>query len=501
MCVLRRREDLQAEHKRRTRAEAIILRARGGGIRMGDFPSVRDVNGHVERLADHARTWTEKACAVGGSRPALPATTKSILESTFLVCREEVERCLDRRVRGLREFLGNDEPIELIQLSGGNAMNLDTQYVLYECLCRNFQTIVSLEPNRMNELADMVHQRCAGEGASDEDLASRITSGDAWPSFDNLMKSYIRVMVEPLENLYDNLRHAMKLLLEYQQRPQYWGAHKTLQQAEEAANYVYNNERSLVMSLSALRLRIVITYLLHRPMDSKGEPGMDDKKEDKEQCELYISNALKQGLLVSLCRKFLESRDSQDSELRQRVERETVLAFDILLEVMASVHLLEPFMPSQGPVPEDAPAIVVHALSIYCESALGSSHVYADLARALKDWESTPERLEKWALYCLYKSTGGPGWACNKGWNSLFDTGLASLYGVSTAGGRVTKISLGANNLEGHLPLELRNFENLQELSLPGNKLCGKVPAELWSLPCLQVVALHGNRFTETEDI
>lgn len=39
------------------------------------------------------------------------------------------------------------------------------------------------------------------------------------------------------------MRHAMKLLLEYQQNPTFWSAEKTLQQAEEAANYVYTNER------------------------------------------------------------------------------------------------------------------------------------------------------------------------------------------------------------------------------------------------------------------
>lgn len=50
--------------------------------------------------------------------------------------------------------------------------------------------------------------------------------------------------------------------------------------------------QSLVMSLSALRLRIVITYL-HCTNRSKGlEPSMDDKDEDKRQCELYLSNAL-----------------------------------------------------------------------------------------------------------------------------------------------------------------------------------------------------------------
>lgn len=60
-----------------------------------------------------------------------------------------------------------------------------------------------------------------------------------------------------------------------------------------------------------------------------------------------------------------------------------------------------------------------------------------------------PERQEKMALHCLYKSTDGPGWACNEGWDSVFDSNLSTLYGVSTEAGRVTKISLGANNLEG----------------------------------------------------
>lgn len=47
------------------------------------------------------------------------------------------------------------------------------------------------------------------------------------------------------------------------------------------------------MNLSALRIRIVITYL-HCPKHSQGlEPSMDDKEADKRQCEFYISNALK----------------------------------------------------------------------------------------------------------------------------------------------------------------------------------------------------------------
>eukprot|EP00903_Cladosiphon_okamuranus_P015920 g14705.t1 len=183
--------DLETEQNRRIKAEALIQRAKGGGIRPGDFPSVRDVDRDVEKLAEHAIKWTEKACAIGGSHPAVPATVKGILGSTFLVCREEVKRCLDRRLQSLSEFLGNDEPIVL---SEGDAMNLDTQYVLYECLCRNFRTIVPVEPNHMNQLAGGIQQRCGA--AADGNLASKLIFGDAWPSFDNLMKKYIMVFVE-----------------------------------------------------------------------------------------------------------------------------------------------------------------------------------------------------------------------------------------------------------------------------------------------------------------
>lgn len=62
-----------------------------------------------------------------------------------------------------------------------------------------------------------------------------------------------------------------------------------------------------------------------------------------------------------------------------------------------------------------------------------------------------PQSQEKWALHCLYKSTEGPGWLCSEGWDGVFDANLSSLYGVSTEAGRVTKISLGANNLDGGL--------------------------------------------------
>lgn len=177
------------ERNRRARAEALVNRAKGGGIRPGDFPSVRDVFQNVDQLADDALTWTEKACAIAGSNRALPTTLQSILESTFLVCREEVKRCLDRRLQSLSNFLGNNEPV---LLSGGDAMNLDTQYVLYECLCKNYETIVPVEPDDMSRLAGTIVGRSQGP----QQLAESIVFGDGWHAFQDLMENYMKVFVE-----------------------------------------------------------------------------------------------------------------------------------------------------------------------------------------------------------------------------------------------------------------------------------------------------------------
>ncbi|CAN0325069.1 unnamed protein product [Ectocarpus sp. 12 AP-2014] len=189
--VVRLRRDLETEHTRRVKAETLIHKSSGSGLRPGAFPGVRDVYQHVGHLADDALAWTEKAFAVGGSRQAWYRTTRSVLYNTFLVCREEVQRCLDERLQNLSAFLGNDEPI---LLSAGDEKSLDTQYVLYECLCRKYRTIVSTEPDRMDELAGLILQRC-GEPA-DRGLANEITSGATWPSFEALMKNYLLVFVE-----------------------------------------------------------------------------------------------------------------------------------------------------------------------------------------------------------------------------------------------------------------------------------------------------------------
>lgn len=49
--------------------------------------------------------------------------------------------------------------------------------------------------------------------------------------------------LQPLDQLYDKLRTAMKLVLEYQQNPTYHSADQVLRQAEGYARDVYTSER------------------------------------------------------------------------------------------------------------------------------------------------------------------------------------------------------------------------------------------------------------------
>lgn len=62
---------------------------------------------------------------------------------------------------------------------------------------------------------------------------------------------------------------------------------------------------------------------------------------------------------------------------------------------------------------------------------------------------SRPERQEKLALHSLFQATNGQGWMCKEGWETVFECDPSSCYGVTTEDGRVTKICLGCNNLDG----------------------------------------------------
>lgn len=51
--------------------------------------------------------------------------------------------------------------------------------------------------------------------------------------------------------------------------------------------------------------------------------------------------------LCRMCREFLSSWNSADKPVSEKADPETKTAFDIILEVLSSVYMLEPFKPSE----------------------------------------------------------------------------------------------------------------------------------------------------------
>ena len=145
----------------------------------------------MEHLTDLVLRWTAKARASGESHEDFPRTIQRILIEAFTVCKQEVERCLEERLRGLSTFLGEEEPVTLL---GDVSMNLDTQYVLYECLCRNFRSIVPVRQENIDALANSILQRCVEH--SDQSLAKTLILGDPRFSFEVLLKDYVILFIE-----------------------------------------------------------------------------------------------------------------------------------------------------------------------------------------------------------------------------------------------------------------------------------------------------------------
>ena len=87
---------------------------------------------------------------------------------------------------------------------------------------------------------------------------------------------------------------------------------------------------------------------------------------------------------------------------------------------------------------------------------------------------------ERLALAALFNATDGPNWEGNDNW--LSDAPLSEWFGVTTEFyGSVIGLDLGWIGLNGELPEELGNLENLETLLLTGNDLSGCVPGALIS--------------------
>ena len=108
-----------------------------------------------------------------------------------------------------------------------------------------------------------------------------------------------------------------------------------------------------------------------------------------------------------------------------------------------------------------------------------------------------PSCAEREALVALYNATDGANWTDNSNWLSAEP--LGDWYGVTTdSDGRVTRLSLDANNLSGTIPAELGSFSQLQSLAVRENSLSGSIPVELGNLTNLRILYLSNNELSGT---
>lgn len=99
---------------------------------------------------------------------------------------------------------------------------------------------------------------------------------------------------------------------------------------------------------------------------------------------------------------------------------------------------------------------------------------------------------ERAVLASLYTATAGPLWKNKDAW--LSDAPLHAWRGVVLdANGRVQKLWLFSNNLQGSVPAALSHLTALQELGLSHNNLFGPVPSFLGASTQLRALVLSGN--------
>ena len=100
---------------------------------------------------------------------------------------------------------------------------------------------------------------------------------------------------------------------------------------------------------------------------------------------------------------------------------------------------------------------------------------------------------DKAALTALYNATDGANWTPNTNWTT--DEPLSSWHGVTTnSDGRVTRLELDGNGLDGTLPAELGNLSALEQLDLQNNALSGALPDELANLTNITSLLLNESR-------
>ena len=96
-------------------------------------------------------------------------------------------------------------------------------------------------------------------------------------------------------------------------------------------------------------------------------------------------------------------------------------------------------------------------------------------------------------LEVFFHTTGGSNWLRSEGW--LSNDTIENWYGVSAKDGRVIAIDLRNNNLEGRVPLEIKELTELRSLDLRWNSLGGVVPVHK-GFHQISVLLLSNNQFS-----
>ena len=100
---------------------------------------------------------------------------------------------------------------------------------------------------------------------------------------------------------------------------------------------------------------------------------------------------------------------------------------------------------------------------------------------------------DKAALVALYQATDGDNWLSRLNW--LSDAPIGTWLGVTTDdSGRVIKLNLSQNGLQGTIPPALGDLTNLESLDLSDNQLRGEIPPTLGSLANLDSLDFWANQ-------
>jgi len=106
---------------------------------------------------------------------------------------------------------------------------------------------------------------------------------------------------------------------------------------------------------------------------------------------------------------------------------------------------------------------------------------------------------DRQALLAFYRETNGAGWNNRSGWSYPGNVGDSPCgwYGVGCTDGRVTLLTMSANNLNGIITPNIKNLKKLKILSIgSSSSLRGEIPSSITELSQLERIELISNQLS-----